>query len=302
MTTHLFRFSNLLVCLTLFSMTLSCKKDKETKEEERQEEERQEETINHPIVGKWNISAAESPYSSIEFSRSGDYIIVSKEGAGGGKLQTGNSSNNLLGKKRTASGNARTNSSPIHFGSYKIDGNKITLTGFGVIDVINLTEEEFHFSFTIQSTGNANEYIASKTQEPIMSSSRADMICKTWVLDKVTIDVNSFDADEIAEFIEEDGPNWAAIWAQEETEDSKGDIVLFSKAGTYLILYKNQEIKDEAGLAEWKWTNSSENAFYYSWDNWTSPDWTDDVAKINELTNSKLVINDDGLVYHLVLR
>ena len=85
------------------------------------------------------------------------------------------------------------------------------------------------------------------------------MLCRTWKL----ISIN--------------GENVAG------TEDEI--TVLFSQAGTYLVSYP----EGSTGLAQWKWKDSSETAFLYSWEDvpiWDEEDYVD----IVELTNSVLKI------------
>jgi hypothetical protein len=291
---HLFRFSSLLLGIALFSMILSCKKDKE---------ETKQEITNPNLIGKWNISDKKSAYSSIEFTSDKDYIIVTNEEAGGGKLNTGINLKTHFGNTLLSSfKNAKTNLSQVHYGTFKMEGNKITLSGFGLINVISLTEEEFHFSFTIQSTGNTNEYVASKTKNPISSSTKTDLFCRTWIIEKVTMDIANLDEEEIEFYEDIYGPEWVSL-LEEEINQIVGSVVLFSKAGTYLVI-----IDDEAFLSEWKWKNSSENEFYYSHDNWED-DWLDNnITKIKELNNNKLVVSeneytsDNEYITHLVIK
>ncbi|MDR2389048.1 MAG: hypothetical protein LBD89_04590, partial [Tannerellaceae bacterium] len=140
------------------------------------------------ISAKWEIAASTSKYASFEFNRDGNYIVVERvEGENYAVLKNSvgrNSSCSLFQKTATRKASTRASSdsglSPIHFGTYKIEGDKIILSGFGIIDVISFTAEEFTFSFTLEATGKNETYVANKAADPISSTSRTDMFCRTW--------------------------------------------------------------------------------------------------------------------------
>jgi hypothetical protein len=257
------------------------------------------------LSAKWEISDSKSPYASFEFNKDGNYIVVENDVETSVKslstsLRTSFFKNNISQAVRTRSSEPESNLSPIHFGTYKIEGNKIILSGFGLIEVVSITAEEFCFSFTLESTGEKDSFVAGKSDEPISASSRTEMFCRTWILDKMTIDVNSFSQEDIDDFKNEYGDNWKNILEQELTEENKGICVLFSKAGTYLVLYDGE--KGEAGLSEWKWANSQETRFYYSWDNWTEEDWSDNIVTIVDLKSTSLAVEEDGEIYYFKLK
>jgi len=240
------------------------------------------------ISVKWEISDSNSPYASFEFNKDGNYIVVEREGASSKSSNTSLKAslfkNNISKVASMRSSESESNLSPIHFGTYQIDGDKIILSGFGLIEVINITAEEFSFSFTLAATGEKNGFVAQKSAELISSSNRTDMLCRTWYCEKVTATESALeeDAERIEELIDE----------------MTGMSFLFSKAGTYLCLYTN----GEAGLAEWKWANNEETKFYFSWDNWTAELDEEDMATINQLSANSLVIQDYMFVYHLTLK
>ncbi|GHT31610.1 hypothetical protein FACS189434_01660 [Bacteroidia bacterium] len=257
------------------------------------------------ISQKWEIEDADSPYASFEFTKAGNYIVV-ENGEGDGyeddwanyfgapsKLSKSLFSRaKALKAKRAASSNL----SPIHFGTYRIDGDKIILSGFGTLEIISLTAEEFAFSFTLEQSDETSEYHANRAADAISSSSRTDMLCKTWQWKGLTIDDSGLTAEERQELIDEGGSNWKNDFTEMLNEELRGMSVIISKAGTYLVLYDGD--MGEGGLAEWKWANAAETTFYYSWDNWKYFDEDEDRVEIKELTDKKLVIKEEfeGLV------
>ena len=160
----------------------------------------------------------------------------------------------------------------IVFGNYKIDKDKITLSGFGVIEVSSITDTELSFSLTLQATGEQNSFSASKAPAAIPASNRTDMLCRTWVIERITVGGGNIEDPQI------------------------GGVVLFSRAGTYLVA--SAELN---GLAAWKWADQSETKIYYSWENWME-DWSSQIVTITALTGTSLVILDGDWTWHLKLK
>ena len=236
-------------------------------------------TVN-TLSAKWEISDRNSPYASFEFNKDGNYIVVRnieglRSASAISKVPLFKS--NHLRAAKTRSSESESNLSPLHFGTYRIEGNRIILSGFGLIEVTSITAEEFSFSFTLEATGEKNNFVAGKSEEPISSSSRTDMFCRTWIVETFTED---------GEIIE-------------ELEEIIGSIVLFSKAGTYLVLYGGEG--GDAGLSEWKWANQEETELYYSWDNWTD-DWSENIVTITDLTGTSLIIQEKDFIWSLKLK
>jgi hypothetical protein len=228
------------------------------------------------ISAKWEILDSNSPYASFEFNKDGNYIVVENVEAYWKSSGT-NLKNSLIkslnfGNATTRISKSESGLSSVHFGTYRIEGNKIILLDFGVINVITITDKEFSFSLTLDTTGETEDFVAGKSDEPIESTNRTDMLCRTWVLEKLTYEGETFYSDAIT--------------------------VLFSRAGTYLVSYVYE---GETGLSEWKWANSQETQLYYSWDNWTD-DWNNNIVTITELTNTSLVIDEDGMISYLKLK
>jgi hypothetical protein len=71
-------------------------------------------------------------------------------------------------------------------------------------------------------------------------------------------------------------------------EQQTGATLLYSKAGTYLVLYKD----GSSGLSEWKWVDNEEKAFHYSWHNWQE-NWQDYNIVIEELSLSHLKLSEN---------
>lgn len=266
--------TKLFLSLFLVSAFVACDNDDDNNNDDN-------DTLKNTISAKWEIADSNSPYASFEFNTDGNYIVVENDMENVLKTKSNQKSENSVFKSgkisSMRSSKSESNLFPIHFGTYKIEGNTIILSGFGLIEVTSITSEEFTFSFTLESTGEKNSFVAGKSEEPISSSSRTDMLCRTWVLEKIT----------------EDGK------IIEDEDDMIGSIVLFSKAGTYLVLYGGEG--GEAGLSEWKWANSQETKLYYSWSNWEE-DWSENIVTITDLKSTSLAIEEYGEIWHFTLK
>jgi len=287
--------TNILLVTTLLAMAsfISCSKD----------DKDEKSGLNETISAKWEINDPKSTYSSFEFSKDGNYIVIKNMNLSSNRSGFVISPEKLLGmetnENESATRASDSNLSPIHLGTYKIEGDKIILSGFGTLEVISITAEEFSFYFTLEATGEKGQYQANKSVA-VASSSRTDMLCRTWIFDKITIDETLVSAKDKKELIEEYGQNWKANFEKEMNQELKQSqvTVLFSKAGTYLVLY-NGELGGESGLSEWKWANSEETAFYYSWDNWR---YTGGPVPIKELTNKRLVVQEEFIIEEFIAK
>lgn len=259
------------------------------------------------IVFKWIFSESDAPYRFIEFTGDGSYVIQEKEQAGqearvSGHRGTGifsglNGSGQSVGDLRNL--RVSSNLSPVHFGNYRIEDDRIILSGFGLIEEVSFTSDEFSFSFAMESTGEKDWYVVKKATGVVASSARTKMLCRTWQIDQISFDLDMIPDDVAGLYEEVFGENWEEELPKEMTEEAKGSPVLFSQSGTYLVLGVNTETGEtEAGLSEWKWEDTSETAIYYSWDNWTD-EWESAVVRVEELTDANLVIKENAVRYHM---
>jgi hypothetical protein len=169
------------------------------------------ETLN----GKWETD--DSANSTFEFTTDSIYIVVGNFGQP---------------TPRAVAGQGY-----VYTGKYSISGSKITLEGFGVIDVKSFSKEEFNFSLELANSNVSYNFLAVRLEDTIAISTRTNLLCRFWKLTKVSVS---------------------------EHEYMIGSNVLFSKAGTYLVTYND----GSTALAEWKWKNTEQTILQYSWNQW----------------------------------
>jgi len=246
------------------------------------------------IVGKWVISDSSSPYASFEFTEDGHYIVVENTADMQSSGTASESAKNSLLKPENVKASGRLSAKDYYslivptffygfnpyglYGTYTIEGNTIILSGFGTIEANSIPDENFQFSVTLEATGESYDFVARQAA-PVSSSAKTDLLCsKAWVILGTVSSPFNYD------FL-------------------NGTVVLFSKTGSYLILSGGEE--GSAALAEWKWTDGSETAFYYSGNSDSGIDSPDaKFETIEELTNDTLVLTGEDLgitfTYYLV--
>ena len=159
----------------------------------------------------------------------------------------------------------------ILFGSYTIDGSLMILENFGTLKVKSLTDVQMTFAIKLLTeTDYGDDLVANKSEE-LPATTNTQLLCRTWKL--VTLN-----GDSVA-------------GTQNEL------VMVFYSSGTYVVTYVDSD-ELEGGLAQWKWKDSAEDVMCYSWDG--EPDCIDEIAVINQLTNSVLDISDPSYNYVLV--
>lgn len=213
------------------------------------------------IVGKWDIDDKNSPYESFEFTEQGYYIVVEKKNTHSNKQQA------FLARENSLLAN-------VHHGKFRIDNGKVVLEDFGEIKEIEFDAENFRISFTYDGT----EFSASGTAEN--TSQNTAKLSRVWILQKVTTDEAGTTASTGVTT-----RNLTAMW---------------SKAGTYLVIYNNQNglaTNANASLSEWEWTDEAGGVFAYSWDNWQ----TKKDINIVTVNDENLIIKEDENYFHFEL-
>ena len=269
--------------MSLFIMTIltSCHSDIENNDE----------TITL-LKAKWKISDLNSVYASFEFTKDGNFIVV--ENGTNANIRTVYDNKSFFSPQNTnvsiKMGTKASSSklTPVHFGTFQIDGNTINLPDFGTIIVTSISAEEFSFSFTLAATGKKWNFITNKAQE-LTQSKRTEMLCRTWTINKVTIDEALLPEADKNWYEYQYGQNWKV----EAEKEFLGTVVLFTEAGTYLISYADKDSK--TALSWWKWANKEETAIIYSEDNWQD-NWQGNNGLIKELTGTTFKMQEKASI------
>ena len=223
---------------------------------------------------KYEMSSG-SPYRSIEFTSSGNYVIVtnshsyySAAPAAKVKKQTAVGTAMASGLLRTPERSvSRAYFNGIYYGTYtKTGDNQYNLQGFGTITVN--TGGDNAYSLTV-TTSSGSQTLAATKAVADKDSDRTNALCRTWNVDKLNLKVwingsKKYDrtvaANKLNDLFED--------WGDDGWEDNEiPRQVIFTKSGTYMVLYGlNDYSNNSLDISSWRWENESKGIIRYSWD------------------------------------
>ena len=221
------------------------------------------------VSGKYEITDSSSPYASIELGASGDYVVIKRSGGYAvSSLQKGN----LFSRKAPAS-RAVTYDNVVYGTYIQIDDETFNLEGFGVIQLKSNGGQGIT-DVIIKPNGGNEMTFAVKKAETMGDDDLTNALCRTW---KVTnIHERGYDSY--------DG-EYDDTYTPDEYYGAIAE-VMFSKSGTFLSFYNDNEI--EAHF--WKWENQGERQIRYSWDNVWNNDDEEGNFTVNFSSDNRLTI------------
>lgn len=219
--------------------------------------------------------AAGSPYRSIEFTSSGNYVVVtnnhsyySAAPAAKVKKQTAVGTAMASGLLRTPERSvSRAYFNGIYYGTYtKTGDNQYNLQGFGTITVN--TGGDNAYSLTV-TTSSGSQTLAATKAVADKDSDRTNALCRTWNVDKLNLKVwingsKKYDRTVAANKLNDLFEDWGDDgWEEDEIPRQ----VIFTKSGTYMVLYGlNDYSNNSLDISSWRWENESKGIIRYSWD------------------------------------
>lgn len=299
--------------ILLFMMTISCSSLISCSSDDDDDNN----DVNTPAAfedyaAKYQLTGTDSPYSSVEFTESGNYIITERYyNANTRSPYISKPSTrkftfaNLLRKTATRSGDAY---SLILYGTYTVDADgAYVLSGYGKVKVTQDASGNAYSLEFMPNGGSSYTYKASK-QNRNLNSSNSSRLCRTWNINsfqsiveingKTIIDITADSNKELTKKAEE--------WAKEHDEDydpsdwDYDDIIeprqiIFTKTGTYMVKYDG----DQLAVSTWRWDNSEETVLAYAWDNiLTVPEGYASISyKNNQLVITEIVDKDEDGTY-----
>lgn len=240
-------------------------------------------------AAKYVITDNNSPVESVEFTESGNYIITNNGySAAYARTKSILTSKSMLVAKlgknlvkaRKNAARESTPYSPILYGKYTKTGeNTYELEGWGTIIVkTDATGNAYSLEFKPKG-GTSYTYTATKENRNL-NSSNSNKLCRTWGFEKIRFYVK-YNGKTMLDFSAKDFVTLAndlRKWAEkndEEYDPNEWDLLLeeykeieprqvvFTKTGTYMVYYKNNQL----AVSTWRWYNNAENVLQYSWSN-----------------------------------
>jgi hypothetical protein len=149
----------------------------------------------------------------------------------------------------------------ILFGNYEIfDNSTIVLSDFGTLTVSGINENSISFSIQLTSNPEIEIVIQASKHEEMGNSAKTELLCQSW------------------ELVSLDG------------EAMTNCIVLFSKAGTYLV-NAVVDVEKKSGLGTWTWCNPEESKLAFTIGN--EPDCEgNQIIKDIQLTSDSFIGTD----------
>ena len=245
-----------------------------------------------------SINSSASPYSSIEFTESGTYVIIPKNGAKYSSMQTMNS---IFVAPATVTTRAEA-SSGIIYGSYTVDGDVYILQGFGTITVIK-SDNGHNASLVIQRTGEENPLsISAQVRDQYSESPATQKLCSSWIIEKFVmkienegVEIKEFSGtyrqvfEQIRDFCKQYGAPDDVIEEMNAAIKASPEEIIFTSSGTYIVFYANNTL----AVSTWKWKDEAQGIAYYGWD--YGKFYEDDLFVINYEKN-RLVLSEDNSV------
>lgn len=217
-------------------------------------------------AAKYEITDLGSPYKSIELTASGNYIIITSDATYASLSEKDGADNSkrvstILSKSGTTG--SRAYYSTIIEGKYVRNGiNTYLLEDFGTITVVEGSNGAI--TLKIKPTAENEGLFNAIRKSTYPNSTMTNNLCRTWVLEKLGARITdekgrvlfdrTYDKSQFNNIVV-DGE------LQFDDEFAYPEKVIFSKSGTYMVLYCNHKL----AISTWKWMNESQGILRYSW-------------------------------------
>lgn len=208
----------------------------------------------------YKVTSSESSIASIEFTCTGEYIIINK--------QTDDEvmSTPLFASKRSALHRyslhtpvtRSSSNNGMQCGHYTTKGDGVyKLDGFGTIVVTGGESNAIKLTITLLNGWKID--IGAQKGSQYAETAKTNALCRKWDFEKVVVHKATGDVtySSITEWDRQESKNWSEDEAATEPVQ-----ILFTKSGSYIVFYADQELD----VATWAWTDETTGAARYSWD------------------------------------
>lgn len=209
-------------------------------------------------AAKYEITSSDSPYSSIELTSSGNYIITEADYASASYATRSASEmvkSHSIFKNETP--RSRSEFGGYKYGTYtKTGDNQYNLSGFGTITIEQ--KDGNNYDLDIELSDGQTMTLGANRENMYSSSKMTDYLCRTW---------------EITKWVDKEWENGKLITDETSVPGQEQDDPLeavFTKAGSYVVTYKDGTLD----ISTWKWDNEDKGILRYSWnlDNINDPE------------------------------
>lgn len=228
-------------------------------------------------AAKYTITDAGSPYTSVELTASGNYIIFTS----GSQAPATAAAAPATRMSVMSDGAGRPGTRYIHYsnilsGKYTKTGEgEYELEGFGKLVVSGSGDQSYSLDITL-SGGHSYSLKGNRAGTP-SSGTMTDNLCRTWEIVQWRAFLR-YNGVTMFDFTDPtiDGLNAKLeAWGREHDPDyTDGDYLLdftsatgpeqvvFTKSGTYMVTYADSHL----AVSTWRWGNQEKGMLEYSWD------------------------------------
>lgn len=251
------------------------------------------------VAARYDITSSNSPYESIEFTASGNYILIQN----GSARAKQNATRALAPKSKFTASALVAKSVPQTRASY----NQVILTGTysyanGVYTLDNNTtvsvtvgEDGSYYNVVFTNgDGTTSTFEADKAVTQITNSAKTNLLCRTWNMGEIKYTVKhngktvftwsgseykDFDS-KWAAFLKQNYPTvYASDYGDDYEYDDDDDFIdqaIFTKSGTFLRTWVTKDGVKEYDYDYWKWQNESAGIILWAYpeDVRSESDWT----------------------------
>ncbi len=206
-----------------------------------------------------------TPYGSIELTAAGNYIVVPSQYV-----------NNSYAKGKSMLRYASRTVQIIEGKYTKRGDNTYVLEGFGTVTVTMEGESAASLDISLDNGTDFTLTAARQTQYP--DSKMTSNLCRSWKATHLRLLVKAygrtmFDKEASVNNLEDLINALIDAYKKSDPDDEPGDAdeldlsnfpdeVIFSKAGTYMVKYRNSTL----AISTWGWEDQDKGTLRYSWD------------------------------------
>jgi len=204
-------------------------------------------------AARYVITSPGSEYESVELTASGNYIITEKQRTYTFSQGMANAARMSFLKSANPA-KTRATDNGIIYGKYtKKSDNEYYLDGFGIIVISSTGDNAYDLEIT---TNSGNSIVLGANRENMYGeSTMTNKLCRTWDLKKA--ELRAWENGKFMGAVTVTKDNYEEIMGDDECPVN----VVFTKAGTYMVIYSNGEL----AISTWKWEKESQGLLRYSW-------------------------------------
>lgn len=230
------------------------------------------------LAARYSISSNATPYKSIEFTESGNYIITPRSSYAKANNTRAFAQSH---KKKGLKTRADYGESTLLVGSYTYNWNDSTyvLDSLGTVKVTLDKDGAYYNVVLVDKAGNRTEVAATKDASDIQASTKTNLLCRTWTISTLEETIYNGGAEIFHwsggfDKLQDWKSNWLAFlkkigatntyndYADDELYDDEDGLLsqeIFTKSGTWIEIYQLPDGHKGYEIYYWAWLDEGKN-------------------------------------------